>query len=95
MLPHASDFETLMGLAERIQADLKKPFTSVPGNEELRISVSIGVARWPEHGSDTDALMQAADRAMYQSKKSANKHPVMAECPPAPAPGAWPAPGHR
>ena len=95
MLPHASDFETLMGLAERIQADLKKPFTSVPGNEELRISVSIGVARWPEHGSDTDALMQAADRAMYQSKKSANKHPVMAECPPAPAPGPRPAPGHR
>ena len=95
MLPHASDFETLMGLAERIQADLKKPFTSVPGNEELRISVSIGVARWPEHGSDTDALMQAADRAMYQSKKSANKNPVLADCPSEPVAGPWPSPRHR
>ena len=95
MLPHAPDLETLMGLAERIQADLRKPFTSVPGNEELRISVSIGVARWPEHGSDTDAVMQAADRAMYQSKKSANKHPVMADCPSEPVAGPWPSPRHR
>jgi len=95
MLPHAPDLETLMGLAERIQADLRKPFTSVPGTEELRISVSIGVARWPEHGSDTDAVMQAADRAMYQSKRSANKNPVLADCPSEPAAGPWPAPRHR
>jgi diguanylate cyclase (GGDEF)-like protein len=95
MLPHAPDLETLMGLAERIQADLRKPFTSVPGTEELRISVSIGVARWPEHGSDTDAVMQAADRAMYQSKKSANKNPVLADCSSEPAAGPWPAPRHR
>jgi GGDEF domain-containing protein len=43
--------------------------------------VSIGIARWPEHGSDTDGLMQAADRAMYLSKKSADKHPLMAGSP--------------
>ena len=81
-----------MSLAERIQADLRKPFTSVPGTEELRISVSIGVARWPEHGSDTDAVMQAADRAMYQSKKSANKNPVLADCPSEPVAGPCPSP---
>jgi diguanylate cyclase (GGDEF)-like protein/PAS domain S-box-containing protein len=95
MLPHAPDLETLLGLAERIQADLRKPFTSVPGTEELRISVSIGIARWPEHGSDTDAVMQAADRAMYQSKKSASKNPVLADCPSEPVAGPWPAHRHR
>jgi len=79
MLPQAPDLQTLMDLAERIQAELRQPFRSVHCNEELHISVSIGIARWPEHGFDTDALMQAADRAMYQSKKSANQHPVMAE----------------
>jgi diguanylate cyclase (GGDEF)-like protein len=49
--------------------------------EEVQISVSIGIARWPEHGADIDALMQAADRAMYQSKKSADQQPVMAGSP--------------
>jgi len=100
MLPHAPDLETLMGLAGRIQADLRKPFTSMPINqemhiEEVHISVSIGVARWPEHGSDTDTLMQAADRAMYQSKKSANKNPVLADCSSEPPAAPWPPPRHR
>ena len=81
MLPQAPDLETLMALAERIQAELRLPFTGVHGTEVLHISVSIGIARWPEHGSDTDGLMQAADRAMYLSKKSADKHPVMAGSP--------------
>jgi GGDEF domain-containing protein len=67
----------------------------MPGTEELRISVSIGIARWPEHGSDTDAVMQAADRAMYQSKKSASKNPVLADCPSEPVAGPWPAHRHR
>ena len=81
MLPQAPDLGTLMALAERIQAELRLPFTGVHGTEVLRISVSIGIARWPEHGSDTDGLMQAADRAMYLSKKSADKHPLMAGSP--------------
>ena len=81
MLPQAPDLGTLMALAERIQAELRLPFTGVHGTEVLRISVSIGIARWPEHGSDTDGLMQAADRAMYQSKHSPDKHPVMAGSP--------------
>ncbi len=78
MLPQAPDLEVLMGLATRIQAELRKPFTNLHGNNVIRISVSIGVARWPEHGGDTDALMQAADRAMYRCKQSDDQEPVMA-----------------
>jgi len=81
MLPQAPDFETLMALAQRIQAELRLPFTGLHGSETVQISVSIGIARWPEHGADIDALMQAADRAMYQSKKSADQDPVMAGLP--------------
>lgn len=79
MLPQAPDLETLMALAQRIQAELRLPFTGLHGAVVLRISVSIGIARWPEHGSDIDALMQAADQAMYLSKKSDDQNPVMAE----------------
>ena len=78
MLPQAPDLEMLMGLATRIQAELRRPFTSLHGNNVIRISVSIGIARWPEHGADSDVLMQAADRAMYDCKKSDDQKPVMA-----------------
>ena len=79
LLPQAPDLDGLMGLAERIQAKLREPYTSEKGSEVLRISVSIGIARWPEHGADTDALLQAADRAMYRCKQSADLQPVMAD----------------
>ncbi|MDG0814658.1 GGDEF domain-containing protein [Cohnella rhizosphaerae] len=32
------------------------------------VTVSIGIAHWPAHGSDTTALLHAADIAMYKSK---------------------------
>jgi len=79
LLPQAPDLEALMGLAERILAVVREPFTNVHGCAVVKISVSIGIARWPEHGADTDALMQAADRAMYLCKQSGNQQPVLAE----------------
>jgi diguanylate cyclase (GGDEF)-like protein len=35
----------------------------------LRVTASIGVALYPEHGRDGDELIQHADNAMYQAKK--------------------------
>ncbi len=37
---------------------------------ELRITPSIGVALFPEHGKDTISLMRHADLAMYQAKSA-------------------------
>jgi diguanylate cyclase (GGDEF)-like protein len=37
--------------------------------EALRVRVSVGVAMWPAHGADLDAIVEAADRAMYQAKR--------------------------
>jgi diguanylate cyclase (GGDEF)-like protein len=37
--------------------------------EALRVCVSVGVAMWPAHGADLDAIVEAADRAMYQAKR--------------------------
>jgi diguanylate cyclase (GGDEF)-like protein/PAS domain S-box-containing protein len=36
--------------------------------QELQSTVSIGVAVFPDHGVDGDAVIQAADKAMYESK---------------------------
>lgn len=37
--------------------------------DALRIEVSVGVAIWPTHGEDLDALVVAADQAMYEAKR--------------------------
>ena len=33
------------------------------------ITVSMGIAMYPEHATNAEALIDAADRALYQSKK--------------------------
>ena len=53
-------------LAERIHRALEAPF-SLSGFP-LEIAVSVGVAAYPEHGEDVDALLQHADVAMYIAK---------------------------
>jgi diguanylate cyclase (GGDEF)-like protein len=32
------------------------------------VSISVGVVACPEHGSETEALIDIADRAMYRAK---------------------------
>ena len=38
-------------------------------NENVNISVSIGIAVYPEHGRSGDALLQFADQALYEAKR--------------------------
>ena len=37
---------------------------------DYSIGVSIGVAVFPQHGEDPDALLRKADAAMYEAKKN-------------------------
>jgi GGDEF domain-containing protein len=41
--------------------------------------VSVGVASFPEHASMTEALVKAADDAMYVSKRSEKDKMVVSE----------------
>ena len=43
--------------------------------EEPLLSVSVGVAVYPEDGTTIDTLFQAADRALYKMKATAEEHP--------------------
>src|SRR5262249_34719384 len=38
------------------------------GGRELSATVSLGVASFPAHGADREAVLRAADRALYRSK---------------------------
>jgi len=67
LLNDASESVDLMRLIdERIVAPLGEPH-EVNGMT-LQISCSIGVALFPDDGTDIDTLMQNADAAMYQAK---------------------------
>jgi diguanylate cyclase (GGDEF)-like protein len=44
-----------------------------------RVTLSIGVAGYPEHGLTRDALMRAADRALYQAKQAGRNRGIVAE----------------
>ena len=44
---------------------------------ELYVSCSVGVAIYPDHGTDMDTLMRHADAAMYQAKSGGRDHARM------------------
>ena len=55
-------------VAERIRAAVEEH--SFPGTTEGSITVSLGVALFPEDGSDSHGLIAAADRALYLAKEA-------------------------
>ncbi len=64
-----SDYDNpfeLESIIERIRTQLRMPVAV--GGAELIISGSIGIALFPLDGDDPDALLQAADSAMYAVK---------------------------
>lgn len=63
------DIETRAALmAERIRASLNKPFTVKAA--ELFMSASIGIATYPEDGTDVSELLQNCDAALYQAREA-------------------------
>jgi len=58
--------EEVEEVAARIVAELARPFELKVGT--VRISCSIGIALFPEHGSDVEALQHYADAALYEVK---------------------------
>ncbi len=56
-------------LAERILASLAKPIP-LPNGRDGYVGASIGVAIYPEHGTNSAAIMKCADDVMYVVKRS-------------------------
>lgn len=60
--------EDALRLGEALCHDLAQPF--LLGEVRACISASIGVASCPEHGTTPEALLEAADVAMYRAKRA-------------------------
>jgi len=69
-------------VAERIRAGTERDrFTPEGAKADLNITVSVGYAVFPEHAETPDALVEAADQALYRSKASGRNRVSPAEAP--------------
>jgi diguanylate cyclase len=68
------DGEAVALTAERFLKAFETPF--VIGEIALNVQASIGIALFPQHGADRDALMRYADIAMYLAKGSGGGYAV-------------------
>ena len=66
-IPHLSTAEDAERVARRIALAIAEPF-ELHGHG-IDIGASVGVALTPDHGSSIEALMRAADIAMYRAKE--------------------------
>lgn len=67
LLKHVKDSQDALIVAEKIRTALNTPF--LINNLSLGISSSIGIAVFPDHGSQEIDLCKNADAAMYQAKE--------------------------
>ncbi len=63
-----TDHEAAMAIAERIRRTVENHVFEAGRGGSLRLTVSLGVGTYPEHGTDRTTLLDTADKAMYRSK---------------------------
>ena len=67
VLPEMQSATAACETAQRLLTALARPYT-VSGHE-LQVTPSIGISMYPTDGSDAEALLTAADTAMYYAKQ--------------------------
>ena len=72
VLEELDDINDAHRLMERVTQSLQSPMHYLRDGEELTLAIaaSIGVAAYPADGAEVDALLHAADQAMYLIKRS-------------------------
>jgi diguanylate cyclase (GGDEF)-like protein/putative nucleotidyltransferase with HDIG domain len=92
ILPHTDEHGAFV-VAERLRRALREN----PPVEDAMLSVSFGVATFPRHGSTSDALLHAADQALYAAKELGRDRSVIysPEVSSSLRAGARPSPGGR
>lgn len=64
-----TSIDKLMPYLEDLREEIEKAVINFH-NEPLRITVSIGVAQAPDHGTNVDDIIRSADTALYSAKRA-------------------------
>ena len=78
ILPHTSGTQA-SAVAERVRTAVEDLRLSYDGRPLAGFSASLGVATFPDCGDTAEALIQAADRALYSAKATGKNRVAMAE----------------
>src|SRR5436190_10059185 len=68
LLPDVADRQAVVPVVRRVLKVLEEPV--VVGGLALQVEASVGIALFPEHGKTVDAVLRAADVAMYVTKEA-------------------------
>jgi diguanylate cyclase (GGDEF)-like protein/PAS domain S-box-containing protein len=84
----AADLKATQARGERIRSKLREQAVLHQGQSLGMITVSMGVAVLPQHGTTPKDLLEAADAALYRAKREGRDRVVVAEVPPTEAAAA-------
>ena len=63
-----SSHRDALQIAERIRSGVEGHVFEIGPGDRLELTLSIGVASFPEHGASRESLLEASDKAMYRAK---------------------------
>jgi diguanylate cyclase (GGDEF)-like protein len=66
--PGVKDVRSIASMADKVVASFDEPLTITEG--PISVSMSVGVALFPEHGCNSQELISRADEAMYLIKRT-------------------------
>lgn len=78
ILPDTGELAALR-VAERIRSGIARHIFAKELSAPVRLTASLGVALFPEHGRSWEELLASADRAMYAGKRGSQDVVVLAE----------------
>lgn len=64
--------------AQRVRQEVEQLVLHPSGKDVGTITISIGLSQFPTHGSTVDALLLAADKALYEAKSAGRNRVVVA-----------------
>ena len=67
LLPEVIDLEQVLHIAQRVLEAIKEPLQI--GEHLVEVSASLGIAIYPQHGENEEALLAHSDAAMYAAKR--------------------------
>jgi diguanylate cyclase (GGDEF)-like protein len=64
--------------AEQVRADVESLTLHALGKALATVTISVGLAEFPGHGSTVEALILASDKALYEAKRAGRNRVVVA-----------------